>query len=76
MGNRNSDILPAVGVVFLGVAAGVVLGMICAPRSGEETRKQLAEYPRRVLFRLRWVFWSPEQRYRYLWNQTRAERAS
>ena len=25
-----------------------------------------------ILFRLKWIFMSPEARYAYLWNQTRA----
>ena len=24
----------------------------------------------RVLFHLKWLFWSPERRYVYLWNRT------
>ena len=27
---------------------------------------------RAILFKLKWIFMSPEARYAYLWNQTRA----
>jgi len=74
MENKNSDILTGVGLLVAGLAIGVTLGLICAPEPGTETRKRLIKYTDRLLFRFRWLWWSPEEKYRYLWNRTRAEK--
>jgi len=46
-----------------GLAAGLAIGMAIAPRPGEETREML-------LTRLKWLTWSPKERYMYLWKRT------
>ncbi len=47
----------------LGFAVGVAVGMAVAPRPGDETREKIRN-------RVRWQFWSPKQRYMYLWKRT------
>ena len=40
---------PAVALAFLsGAIAGVIAGILLAPKSGEETRRELREYARRT----------------------------
>ena len=76
MDNRRDDTLTALGLLVAGLAVGVTLGLIFAPQPGEETRKHLVKYTDRLLFRFRWLWWSPEEKYRYLWNRTRGEKTS
>jgi hypothetical protein len=30
----------------------------------------VTDYLKRILFRVRWFFWSERERYAYLWNRT------
>lgn len=50
MGNQNSNCSsPAIALAFLGGAmAGVVAGLLLAPKSGEETRRDLKGYARKA----------------------------
>jgi len=50
MDNQNSNCSsPAIALAFLGGAmAGVVAGFLLAPKSGEETRRELKGYARRT----------------------------
>lgn len=43
MGNRSSGVLEFAAGLFLGGLLGAVLGLLMAPQSGEETRRQLSE---------------------------------
>jgi len=47
-----------------GFAAGLIMGMVYAPKSGATIRGKLAD-------RVNWLMWSPEERYLYLWGRTR-----
>ena len=60
----------------LGFSVGVVIGLLCAPESGEEARQQLkekteglAETVNKLIFNLKWLIMSPRERYTYLWNR-------
>ena len=47
----------------IGLAIGSAVGLAYAPQPGTETRNK-------VFARLKWLLWSPKERYLYLWKKT------
>ena len=73
MSSRNLASGLAVGFV-LGTAIELAVGLLYAPRPGEETRRILRDKAeeafnpiKKTLFRLRWMTMSLRERYSYLW---------
>lgn len=73
----------------IGLGIGAIIGILYAPRSGEETRELVSESTEglagvinKLIFNLKWMTMSPRERYVYLWNrggslrELRKERAS
>jgi hypothetical protein len=58
----NKSLGAFIGIIT-GFAVGVAVGMAVAPRPGDETREKIKK-------RVKWQFWSPRQRYQYLWKRT------
>jgi len=56
----------------LGLSVGAVVGLLYAPKSGEETRQTICDKTTvacsKLKFNLYWLLMSPRERYRYLWN--------
>jgi len=42
-GDRSNDILPALGIFGAGIAVGATLGVLFAPKRGDELRSELAK---------------------------------
>jgi gas vesicle protein len=57
--------------LMAGLALGVTLGILFAPKSGEETREEVTGFLDKILSKLQWLLYTPEQRYLHLWNRTR-----
>ena len=57
--------------LLAGLLVGLAIGLLYAPQPGEETREGMANYLDKILFRLKWLLWSPEKQYLYLWHRTR-----
>lgn len=55
----------------VGLSIGASLGFIYAPREGEELRETLKKTINGCLFKIRWQFMSPEERYVYFWARSR-----
>jgi len=60
---NDGDKLTIIGLAA-GFAAGLVLGLMYAPKPGVATRNRLAD-------RVNWLLWTPEERYLHLWGKTR-----
>ena len=60
MNDRHTNTI--IGLIA-GLTVGLAIGVALAPRPGKDTRKKLAT-------RLKWMTWSPEERYKYLWHRT------
>ncbi|MFC2068678.1 YtxH domain-containing protein [Chloroflexota bacterium] len=56
--NKYSGTCFTIGLI-IGAAAGILMGLIYTPRSGNRTRKLLKE-------KVRWMIMSPSERYAYL----------
>jgi gas vesicle protein len=66
----NKDMIIGFAV---GLGIGAVVGLLCAPRSGEETRQLLktksSDIFKRMLHNLRWMMMTQRERYLSLWNR-------
>jgi hypothetical protein len=58
----------------VGLGIGAFIGLMCAPQPGENVRKELRKRIGECIFKARWQFMSPEERYVYFWRRERAQR--
>jgi gas vesicle protein len=68
--------MPSKGIVLgfaIGLGIGVIAGLLCAPRPGQETREILKEkssgFFGKCRSNLKWMLMTKNERYAYLWNR-------
>jgi hypothetical protein len=68
MSNKNL----ALGLA-IGIGIGAIVGLLCAPASGKETRQLIRDKSdftaNKLKFNLKWTLMTPRERYLYLWNR-------